>query len=82
MRSCVSCCFQAAKGRLQRNSFKNFYFRCLYRKDDFKNNYGDWLPIEENKFACDIVETRCANKRSEDGTEDFGHLHAQIIKNR
>ncbi|PAV62491.1 hypothetical protein WR25_15200 isoform A, partial [Diploscapter pachys] len=55
--------------------------RCLHRKDDFRNNYGDWLPIEKNKFACDIVETRCANKSSKNGTEDFGHLHAQIIKN-
>ncbi|PAV89583.1 hypothetical protein WR25_01800 [Diploscapter pachys] len=53
--------------------------RCLLRESDFSNLETKFISFNSStKFHCDIVQTRCYN---EEGTEDYGMLHTQIVEN-
>ena len=54
-------------------------FRCLYPKDDFNFNSGNWLQISQ-KPDCDVVEVQCKRKANE-GPFDYNDLHIQVYKN-
>uniref|UniRef100_A0A915CMT1 Sulfatase N-terminal domain-containing protein n=1 Tax=Ditylenchus dipsaci TaxID=166011 RepID=A0A915CMT1_9BILA len=56
-------------------------FRCLYPLSDYESTKGEWKSIADEP-DCDIVEVRCKNKSSADGSYFYNYMHTQIFTSR